>query len=392
MKGNIVCRSLDGKYVLTHHHLEQDSTSYDREKHPPRILALAGGKGGVGKSITAAMLGMCLAGFERKTILIDADFQGENLHSYLGLQDIESGLNDFLTDPSKSFDELCHETFFRYLQIIPFHTNFTSRITVSNNLKFRFFQELKALPADYVILDLGMASTDLALDIFLAADDKILMSTGELFSIQNTFQFIRRALIHLLRRATFNSVYATELFHTCGNLSDGQLVKPFSAALEHLKKEDPASYAHLDHIFSSFVPKLIIKCNEGESLRDVSLLGPVIRDLLNVSVSYLGKIHQDQLISSAIRQGRPDMLLNPMGQAASDIVSLVTRHVLAKEAQSRKAAMRMEQSLLSQPTLSDDTPRCDRQCLVWYCCEKRCTGEPCARLSKRAVKKVKETL
>ena|GEM_PF-1629607 len=389
-----MCRSLDGKYVLTHHHLEQDSTSYNRQKHTPRILAIAGGKGGVGKSITASMLGMCLAGFERKTVLIDADFGGSNLHNYLGLQHVDSGLSDFLYNTSKSLNDFCRETFFRYLQVIPFHSDFTTRITVSNNLKFRFFQELKALPADYIILDLGTASTDLALDMFLAADDKILMSTGELFSIQNTYQFIRRALIHLLGRATFNSIYATELFHTCGQLSDGQLVKPFSAALEHLKKEDPASYAHLDHIFSNFVPKLILKCSEGESLRDVSLLGPVIRDLLNISVSYLGKIHEDHLISSVIRQGRPDMLLNPMGRAASDIVSLVTRHVLAEEAQSRKASMRMEQALLSQPTSpeTDEKPICDRQCLVWYCCEKRCTGEPCARLSRRAIKKVKETL
>ena len=44
--------------------------------HSPKIIAVAGGKGGVGKTVFACMLGMCLAGFKKRTILVDLDFSG----------------------------------------------------------------------------------------------------------------------------------------------------------------------------------------------------------------------------------------------------------------------------------------------------------------------------
>ena len=48
----------------------------------PYTVAIGGGKGGVGKSFIAAQTGLQFARSGRKTLLIDLDFGGANLHSY----------------------------------------------------------------------------------------------------------------------------------------------------------------------------------------------------------------------------------------------------------------------------------------------------------------------
>ena len=51
----------------------------------PTIIPIAGGKGGVGKSLIAANLAIVLARLGHKTIGIDLDLGAANLHSCLGL-------------------------------------------------------------------------------------------------------------------------------------------------------------------------------------------------------------------------------------------------------------------------------------------------------------------
>jgi len=48
------------------------------------IIAVGGGKGGVGKSFVLSSVGMSLAK-KGKVIMIDADLGGANLHNFLGI-------------------------------------------------------------------------------------------------------------------------------------------------------------------------------------------------------------------------------------------------------------------------------------------------------------------
>src|SRR3954468_23625863 len=51
-----------------------------------RTIAVGGGRGGVGKSVLAANLGVYVAQLGRSVLLIDADPAGAALHTVLGIE------------------------------------------------------------------------------------------------------------------------------------------------------------------------------------------------------------------------------------------------------------------------------------------------------------------
>src|SRR5574342_354126 len=60
----------------------------------PRIWAVGGGKGGVGKSVVAASLAAAIAGTGRRCAVIDVDLGGANLHTLLGVSRPRRTLSD----------------------------------------------------------------------------------------------------------------------------------------------------------------------------------------------------------------------------------------------------------------------------------------------------------
>src|SRR5690606_23366613 len=51
-----------------------------------RVIVVSGAKGGVGKSLVATNLAIYLATIGRKVVVVDADADGANLHTFLGVE------------------------------------------------------------------------------------------------------------------------------------------------------------------------------------------------------------------------------------------------------------------------------------------------------------------
>src|SRR5690349_22916652 len=51
----------------------------------PRVVAIGGGKGGVGKSLVAANVGIFLATIGKRVVLVDGAFGASNLHVFAGV-------------------------------------------------------------------------------------------------------------------------------------------------------------------------------------------------------------------------------------------------------------------------------------------------------------------
>jgi flagellar biosynthesis protein FlhG len=60
-----------------------------------RIIPVASGKGGVGKSLIAANLGVAMAQARQRVVVVDLDLGASNLHLVLGYHSPKPGLGTF---------------------------------------------------------------------------------------------------------------------------------------------------------------------------------------------------------------------------------------------------------------------------------------------------------
>src|SRR3990170_8975838 len=71
----------------------------------PKVWAVGGGKGGVGKSLVTSSLGILLAQSGKKVLIIDADFGAANLHTFFGVQGAKTSLSTFLKRDVPDFNK-----------------------------------------------------------------------------------------------------------------------------------------------------------------------------------------------------------------------------------------------------------------------------------------------
>src|SRR5436309_5447879 len=66
---------------------EEVTPAPDRPEEPRarHIIAVGSGKGGVGKSLLTANVGIYLAQLGKRVVLLDADLGGANLHTFVGI-------------------------------------------------------------------------------------------------------------------------------------------------------------------------------------------------------------------------------------------------------------------------------------------------------------------
>ena len=64
----------------------------------PRLLAVGGGKGGVGKTFVTANLATSLARLGQRVVVVDMDLEGANLHTCLGVPSPQRSLADFVSE------------------------------------------------------------------------------------------------------------------------------------------------------------------------------------------------------------------------------------------------------------------------------------------------------
>src|SRR5688572_2548420 len=160
------------------------------------VLAVGGGRGGVGKSMLAVNLGVYLAQLGRTVVLVDADPTGAKLHTML---DVE--LPKRLARADSDDDELTTcATPIPGLLLLPQEYSIGSTVPVRPGRKPRWARRLRLMDVDYVILDLGAGTAPATLDLFLSADMGLCAVTPEPPSVEATYRFFRAVFQRRIRR------------------------------------------------------------------------------------------------------------------------------------------------------------------------------------------------
>jgi flagellar biosynthesis protein FlhG len=166
-----------------------------------KIIPIASGKGGVGKTVLAANIGIALGKAGYRTVLVDLDLGGSNLHSVLGIKNKYLGIGNFVSGKLVPFKDIVLRTEFPNLFFIPGDVLVPGTADLIYAQRKSIIGNLLKLEMDYIILDLGSGSHFPTLDFFLTSNAGILVVVPQVPSILNTYSLLKNTLFRLLNRA-----------------------------------------------------------------------------------------------------------------------------------------------------------------------------------------------
>ncbi len=286
------------------------------------IWTIAGGKGGVGKSLLCSNLSIDLAQRGNSVVLIDADFGGPNIHTFFGISTSIISVSDFIKSNQLRLDDILLPTGIANLKLASGAHDVLGMANLNVIQQNKLIKAIKTLDVDYVLVDLGAGTSSYTLDLFLMADVGILVAAPEPTSVENTYRFIKSAFYRKLKsvikhqevRSFLEKV--TESKHEESPRTPAELVSDItdinSQAGETLKYE-----------LSNFNPKLIL--NQVRTPTDVRVgfsMTAASKKYFGVHLGYVGFVEHDSYVIQSIRQRKPIILHFPDSTAANCIVRI----------------------------------------------------------------------
>jgi flagellar biosynthesis protein FlhG len=300
-------------------------------KPEPRIIAVGGAKGGIGKSIFSANLAVYLAGCGKKTVAVDLDLGGANLHLYLGKTFLKWNINDFLNKRVSALEDILVPSKYGPL-LIGGDSSHLGASNIGFARKLKLVRAIKEMNADYIILDLGGDTSFNVIDFFLMADQGVVLTTCDPASYLEAYNFIKVALFRKLSRI-FGA--ESELRKKKDILLE-RLIEKFTQSpngsrfkkIDQLIAEVGRKYIHhvhlLQEVISGFSPSLLVNrvSNRCDAPQVVKRLQDVSQEMLSINLRYLGSLPQQTEIEASVRNLIPMITSHPHSMFAQ------TMHVL----------------------------------------------------------------
>ena len=286
-------------------------------KRQTRILAVGGGKGGVGKSFVSANLASVLARAGYRVVAVDADLEGPNLHTCLGVRTTRVGLPDFVAGREDDLGKLVLETPQPNLQLIAgTHANL-DQPQPGHRRRVEFLRSVRQLDCDFVLIDLGAGSQTATLDYFLVADEGLLVLQPEPTSVENAYAFLRAAFYRRLRLAVLGHGARNLIRVAMDQRNELGIQSPLDLMRE-IEILDPIEGHRLVETMSSFRPRIII--NDVERKEDIKLgfaVASVCKKYFGIEAEYVGYVNHDGSVRKSVLEGRPLIEYREDSEAAS---------------------------------------------------------------------------
>ena len=277
-------------------------TARPRHGRARRVISVAGGKGGIGKSYVAANLAIALARRGRKVVLIDADMGAPNLHTWLGLAPPRRNLSDFLDRTVARIEDLIVPTGFPECGLICGASDRLRAAAPLSGERMRLLRDIHDMDVDDAILDVGAGTHSNPLDLFLLADNGILVLVPEPIAIENTYTFMKAAFWRRVNNVV--SVYGMD--EVLGQvMGDGELANPVDVVAA-LAARDPEAGQFMRRQLERFQPWLIV--NQARTPQDALLGDSAVamwRKSFGLEMRYLGHVQHDEELWRRVRVRRP---------------------------------------------------------------------------------------
>jgi flagellar biosynthesis protein FlhG len=277
-----------------------------------RIVPIASGKGGVGKSVVAANLSVALGQAGKRVVLADLDLGASNLHLILGVTAPRSGIGTFLAGSSGRFENIILDTDYENLRFIPGDAELPGLANIKQAQKNQLVKRLLSIDCDYLVLDLGAGTGTNILDFFLMSSQSIVVTAPTLTATLNAYLFLKNAVFRLLYGAFGMRSRAYEYVESLRH--DGSALQKayIPAILGEVRKMDPERWQVATDRMARFRPRLLM--NMLEDPKDAEKAQKIRRsckEYLNIEIEHLGVLYRDELQDIALGSRIPIIRYKP---------------------------------------------------------------------------------
>ncbi|MBL8956587.1 MAG: P-loop NTPase [Myxococcaceae bacterium] len=304
------------------------------------LIAIGGGKGGVGKSMIAANLAVAMAQGGRQTVLVDGDLGSPNLHSLLGIDKVHKTVESLLNKEVDQLDDVKTPTAVPNLSLVAGSAAAVGSANIPHLQKQKLLRHIAQLQADAVIVDVGAGTSFNTLDLFNVADVRVIVTTPQLTALQNAYAFAKSATYRELRSLA-QGKEQLELLEDPRLSKDGAKLTQLVA---HVRAKQPFFAAALREALDA--RRLFVVGNQVLEEKDANVFHAFVRmvkDFLSVDCEVLGQLRSSRRAHDSVNRRRPLLVDEASTDFALTFRRMADRVLNLNVAQMREARHRAEE-------------------------------------------------
>ena len=291
---------------------------------PVNIIAVGGGKGGIGKSVVCTNLaaGMALSG--QKVILMDTDFGASNLHALLGIGNPAHGFQDFFGDKMVDPKTLLLDTGISNLKFVSGAGDNPGSANIDSDKVATIISFIKNLEADTILLDLGPGTNYNVIDFFNISTQGVVLTTPEMTSIMKTFSFVRGALFRKISLA-FQGHPEIQKLVDHSDPKNGDM-DAYTTGLLRSKFQErfPDHIDQLNTLINEFNPGLVVnRVRNRKDLMAGDNLLKLVKKFLEVDITFLGYIIESDRVRDSIDEMIPFLIKDPQSKPSENLQQII---------------------------------------------------------------------
>jgi flagellar biosynthesis protein FlhG len=290
-----------------------------------RVIPIASGKGGVGKSLLSANLAIALGEAGKSVLLADLDLGASNLHLVLGVPSPKTGIGTFLTG-STPFDDCVQPTSWKGVSFIAGDSEIPALTSLKAPQKAALTKNLLQAPYDYLVIDLGAGTHTGILDFFMLSHRGIVVTAPTVTATLNAYLFLKNSVFRLMYNSFKKGSQARAwLDGIKGDAASLQRMY-IPRIIEEVAKIDPVSARAFMEKSAAFRPRLVMNMIDDPKDADKALkIRRSCKEYLSIELEHLGVIYRDAVQDVALASRLPVIVYKPQSMLSQAVYRIADK-------------------------------------------------------------------